>query len=116
MKKVRLLVIALIFYSIPSLSNEKNFINSQESKNINKEIVSWVENKWESHKSFQNKKWIEGKKQIVRNREQIQNIPKNISKSVQQSALGIGEFVQSIFGINKNSHLEYSTDTKTASK
>ena len=116
MNKVCLLAIALIFYSMPSLSNEKNFNNSQENKNVNKEIVSWVENSWKSHKSFQKKKWMEGKKQIARNQEQIQNIPKNISKSIHQSALGIGEFVQSIFGINKNNFSGYTMDTQTISK
>ena len=116
------LLIAL--WMSPVQAEEANKTNPVVDRitSVGKSIKNGLTNEWNDIKDYQKKSWEyggantwkfinmkedfkyhwrknkhEGSKQLARNREQIKAIPDKIK----QSALGIGEFVQAITGVNK---------------
>lgn len=95
-----LVLVFIIFYSSSSLSNEGILESVKKNININKpnnKVTVWIKNQWEDTKSSQKEGWEDGKRQLIKNQQQL----KNISTSIKKSALGIGEFIQSIYGVKK---------------
>ena len=73
-------------------------VNINEPNNA---VTVFLKNEWEDIKYFHRHSRVKSQAQLERNKQQIRDLPANVQNSIKQTAMGIGEFVQAITGVNK---------------
>ena len=76
----------------------KAAVNINEPNNA---VTVFLKNEWEDIKYFHRINRVKSQAQLERNKKQVKQIPANLKKEITETAMGIGEFVQSITGVNK---------------